>query len=53
MARKLPVGIQRFEKSLLLSTIEAYFLGKRNCLKDWLWKRRKRNGRTIRYFIWT
>lgn len=29
MARKLPVGIQRFEKSLLLSTIEAYFLGKK------------------------
>ena len=29
---------RRFGKSLLISTLEAYFKGKRNCLKDWLWK---------------
>ena len=34
---------RRFGKSLLISTLEAYFQGKRNCLKDWLWKSWKRD----------
>ena len=33
---------RRFGKSLLISTLEAYF--QRNCLKDWLWKSWKRIG---------
>ncbi len=27
---------RRFGKSLLVSTLEAYFQGKKNCLQDWL-----------------
>lgn len=26
---------RRFGKSLLVSTLDAYFQGKRNCFKDW------------------
>ncbi len=28
-ARKYPIGVQSFEKILLISTLEAYFLGKK------------------------
>ena len=41
---------RRFGKSLLVSTLEAYFKGK-NCSKDWLSMNWKRNGRNIRCFI--
>ena len=40
---------RRFGKSLLISTLEAYFQGKRSCSKDWLWSSWKRNGLRIRY----
>lgn len=29
---------RRFGKSLLISTLEAYFQGKKELFKDWLWK---------------
>lgn len=29
---------RRFGKSLLLSTLEAYFQGKRSCSRDWPWR---------------
>lgn len=35
---------RRFGKSLLVSTLEAYFEGKRELLKDWLWTSWKRTG---------
>lgn len=35
---------RRFGKSLLVSTLEAYFRGKRNSLKDWRWKSSRKNG---------
>lgn len=40
---------RRFGKSLLISTLEAYFKGKRNFFKDWLWKNWKRTGQNIPY----
>lgn len=41
---------RRFGKSLLVSTLEAYFLGKKNCFKAWLWRLWKRIGRSTRYY---
>ena len=38
---------RRFGKSLLISTLEAYFQG--NFFKDWLWKNWKRTGQNIPY----
>ena len=38
----------RFGKSLLISTLEAYFLG-RNSSRDWLWKDWKRTGLYIQF----
>lgn len=40
---------RRFGKSLLISTLEAYFQGKKEL---WLWKLWKRNGLRILYCIW-
>ena len=37
---------RRFGKSLLISTLEAYFEAKRTCLKAWRWKLWKRLGET-------
>lgn len=41
---------RRFGKSLLVSTLEAYFLGKKSCFRAWLWRLWKRIGRFIRYY---
>ena len=41
---------RRFGKSLLISTLEAYFLGKRSYLKGWLSKSWKKIGWNILYF---
>ena len=35
---------RRFGKSLLISTLEAYFQGKQNSLKGWLWRSWKKIG---------
>lgn len=35
---------RRFGKSLLVSTLEAYFREKRNSLKDWRWKSSRKSG---------
>lgn len=35
---------RRFGKSLLVSTLEAYFQGKRSSLKGWRWKSSRKNG---------
>ena len=43
---------RRFGKSLLVSTMEAYFQGKKNCSKAWPSNNWKRNGQTIRCCIW-
>ena len=44
---------RRFGKSLLISTLEAYFQGKkRNFSMAWLWKLWKRNGLHILHCIW-
>ena len=42
---------RRFGKSLLTSTLEAYFLVAGNCSKVWPWNAWKRTGRSIRSFI--
>lgn len=39
---------RRFGKSLLVSTLEVYFLGKKELLKGWLWNVWSRNGRFTR-----
>ena len=44
---------RRFGKSLMISTLEAYFLGKRELFKGLPWKIWKRTGRCIRCFTWT
>lgn len=44
---------RRFGKSLLISTLEAYFLGKKELLRAWPWKSWKRIGLHILFFIWT
>lgn len=44
---------RRFGKSLLLSTFEAYFEGKKNFLKDLPSNSWRRNGTSIRYCTWT
>lgn len=44
---------RRFGKSLLLSTFEAYFKGRKSCSKDWPSNRWKKNGGNFRYCIWT
>lgn len=41
---------RRFGKSLLISTLEAYFQGKKNFSKAWQWNSWKRNGQFIRYY---
>lgn len=43
---------RRFGKSLLISTLEAYFQGEKNFSMAWLWKLWKRNGLRILYCIW-
>lgn len=42
---------RRFGKSLLVSTLEAYFQGKKICLRGWSWSVWKRTGTCIRYSI--
>ncbi|EFG12261.1 conserved hypothetical protein [Bacteroides xylanisolvens SD CC 1b] len=42
---------RRFGKSLLLSTFESYFLGKKNYLKVLPLRKWKLNGRSIRFYI--
>lgn len=44
---------RRFGKSLLLSTLDAYFSGKKSCLKAFSWNKRKRNGQLVPYCIST
>lgn len=44
---------RRFGKSLLLSTFEAYFEGKKNCSQGWLSNSWRRNGRSFRCCTWT
>ena len=45
---------RRFGKSLLISTIEAYFQGKKkNCSKGLPWKNWKKTGSSIRSCTWT
>lgn len=44
---------RRFGKSLLISTLEAYFQGKKELLRDWRWRNLKRSGGGIRFSIWT
>lgn len=44
---------RRFGKSLLLSTLEAYFQGKRSCSRDWPWRNWKRTGKNTRSSILT
>lgn len=39
---------RRFGKSLLVSTLEAYFQGKKDFSKGWLWNVWSRNGRFAR-----
>ena len=41
---------RRFGKSLLVSTLEAYFSGKKNCLMVWQSQNWKRTGFSIRYY---
>lgn len=43
---------RRFGKSLLLSTFEAYFEGKKELFEGLAIADMERNGRHIRYFIW-
>ena len=43
---------RRFGKSLLLSTVEAYFQGK-SCSRGWRWNGWRKTGRYIRSCIWT
>lgn len=43
---------RRFGKSLLVSTVEAYFQGKKNCSRGWRWPPSRRNGWSIRSFTW-
>ena len=38
---------RRFGKSLLTSTLEAYFEGRRELFRVWLWRGWKRNGQNI------
>lgn len=42
---------RRFGKSLLVSTLEAYFPERKTCSMDWQWKLWKKNGRFIRCYI--
>ena len=42
---------RRFGKSLLVSTLEAYFSGKKDLFNDWQWKLWKKNGLFIRCYI--
>ena len=54
---------RRFGKSLLISTLEAYFQGnphwrlifreRKSCSAVWLWRGWRRNGRQDRCCIWT
>lgn len=44
---------RRFGKSLLLSTFEAYFEGKKELFEGLAIERWRRNGKSIRYYIWT
>ena len=46
---------RRFGKSLLTSTLAAYFEGRRELfkLRDWPWKDWKRNGRNILFCVST
>lgn len=38
---------RRFGKSLLISTLEAYFSGKKNCFRALPWNNWKKNGQHI------
>lgn len=42
---------RRFGKSLLVSTLDAYFEGRKICSKDWRWNVWKKNGMSIRCCI--
>lgn len=44
---------RRFGKSLLISTLEAYFRGKRNCSRDWPSRNWRKTGQNIPFCIWT
>lgn len=44
---------RRFGKSLLISTLEAYFQGKRNCSRGWPSRNWRKTGRNIPFCIWT
>ena len=44
---------RRFGKSLLTSTLKAYFEGRRELFRDWLWNGWKRNGRNIPFCVLT
>lgn len=44
---------RRFGKSLLLSTFEAYFQGRKDLFKGLPLKNWKPNGKNIRCFTWT
>lgn len=44
---------RRFGKSLLISTLECYFKGRKDCLRDLLLMPWRRNGRNILLFILT
>lgn len=42
---------RRFGKSLLISTFDAYFQGKKNYSMVWLLNNWRRNGNSIRFYI--
>ena len=44
---------RRFGKSLLVSTLEAYFQGRKELSRAWPSKGWKRIGQCIRYSTWT
>ena len=44
---------RRFGKSLLVSTLKAYFQGKKELSRGWLSTHWRKNGRNIRCFILT
>lgn len=39
---------RRFGKSLLVSTLDAYFRGRRTCFKVWQWSVWRKSGMSIR-----
>ena len=43
---------RRFGKSLLVSTLENYYLGRKELFRGLAMERLERSGRYIRYFMW-